>query len=202
MERALKGWLAGLVCVLAAPTMAAEFSNPAFTQERGATSVPVGYVQFCRDNASSCAETPQAEARAVMLTQPLWDQLTTINDEVNAAVAPETDQDRYGVEEYWTYPNGAGDCEDYVLEKRKELLAAGWPEGDLLITVVRKLDGQGHAVLVVRTDRGDVVLDNLTGLVQVWDETPYVYIKRQSQTDNRTWVALQDDRQIISAALQ
>lgn len=195
-------WLAILLVMASVgSTMANEFANPAFTQERGVTSVPVGYVQFCRDNAAACADLSPGQASAVTLTQSLWDQLTATNDKVNAAVVPEADKVRYGVEEYWTYPNGAGDCEDYVLEKRRELMAAGWPEPDLLIAVVRKLGGEGHAVLVVRTDRGDVVLDNLTGLVRVWDQTPYIYVKRQSQTDNRVWVALQDDRQIISAAL-
>lgn len=197
------GWTTIVVAsFFAVPAVAAEFSNPAYTQERGVTSVPVGYAQFCRDNAGDCVEPTPGSVGAVTLSQSLWDQLISINDKVNSSIAPRSDLDEYGVEEYWTYPTNAGDCEDYVLEKRRLLLVAGWPESDLLIAVVRKLGGEGHAVLLVRTDRGDVVLDNLTGLARVWDQTPYVYIKRQSQMDNRQWVALQDDRQIISAAVK
>ena len=45
----------------------------------------------------------------------------------------------------------AGDCEDFVLLKRKKLIAGGFSPSDLLITVVRKPDGEGHAVLTLRT---------------------------------------------------
>ena len=36
----------------------------------------------------------------------------------------------------------------------------GWPESKLLITVVRDENNEGHAVLTVRTDEGDFILDN------------------------------------------
>ena len=49
-----------------------------------------------------------------------------------------------------------------MLEKRRDLMSKGISLTDLLITVVRKPDGEGHAVLTVRTDEGDYVLDNLT----------------------------------------
>ncbi len=38
-------------------------------------------------------------------------------------------------------------------------------------------------MLLVRTDRGDLVLDNQDGRVLLWNETPYTYLKRQSQAD-------------------
>ena len=84
---------------------------------------------------------------------------------VNAAIKPMNDFDIYGKDEVWAYPRGAGDCEDYVLEKRRDLMRKGISLSDLLITVVRKPDGEGHAVLTVRTDEGDYVLDNLTDTV-------------------------------------
>ena len=78
-----------------------------------------------------------------------------------------SDYDIYGKDEVWAYPDkGVGDCEDYVLEKRRELNRLGMSLADLLITVVRKPDGEGHAVLTVRTDKGDYVLDNLTDKVR------------------------------------
>jgi predicted transglutaminase-like cysteine proteinase len=56
----------------------------------------------------------------------------------------------------WAYPDDMfrGDCNAYVLLKRKLLIAAGWPTSSVLITVVYTADGEGHAVLTVRTGAG------------------------------------------------
>ena len=200
-----KSWLFGLIALIAisaTPSLAIDLSNPAFTKERGATAMPVGYYEFCRTWPTECIQQ-QASKEPVVLNQGLWEQLIAVNDSVNTSVRPVSDEDLYNKPEYWTYPQAAaGDCEDYVLQKRRELMAAGWPESDLLIAVVRKLDWEGHAVLIVRTDRGDLVLDNLAGQISLWDDTPYIYIKRQSPLDNRMWVAMEDDRQIVSAAVR
>jgi predicted transglutaminase-like cysteine proteinase len=126
--------------------------------------------------------------------------LVSINDHVNGSIAPETDKNLYNVAEYWTYPNGTGDCEDYALEKRRQLIAGGWDPSTLLMTVVRQRNGEGHAVLMVRTDRGDLVLDNQDGRVLVWNDTPYQFIKRQSQTNAGKWVGIEDNRSMIVAA--
>ena len=99
----------------------------------------------------------------------LWKEIVAVNVGVNAAIKPVNDFDIYGKDEVWAYPEGAGDCEDYVLEKRRDLMRQGLSLSNLLITVVRKPDGEGHAVLTVRTDKGDFVLDNLTDSVRQWD---------------------------------
>jgi predicted transglutaminase-like cysteine proteinase len=72
-----------------------------------------------------------------------------------------TDDENYGKLEWWTYPRSAGDCEDIALLKKRDLKARGFAESDLLITVVKKRDGSGQAILTVRTSEGDFVLDNL-----------------------------------------
>ena len=97
----------------------------------------------------------------------------------------------YGRPEFWAYPDkiGEGDCEDLALLKRRDLIKKGWPTGALLITVVRQRNGEGHAVLTVLTDRGDLVLDNLNPRVLVWNATDYEYVKRQSEYDSGQWVA-------------
>jgi predicted transglutaminase-like cysteine proteinase len=106
-----------------------------------------------------------------------------------------TDMDHWGVAEKWSYPDdGYGDCEDYVLLKRRMLAEAGWPLSSLLVTVVRDQNGGGHAVLTVKTDKGEFVLDNQNAEVLLWSETNYHYVKRQSQQDPNTWVALGDPR--------
>lgn len=185
---------------LAAPAVAAsiDFSNPAFAQVGAQTSIPVGAAEFCKTNRDECGTNRSAVA-AEPLTDQRWNQLVEVNNLINAAVVPVTDEDYYKVAEYWTYPDGYGDCEDFVLAKRKALIGAGWNPSTLLIAVVRDSSGGGHAVLLVRTDRGDLVLDNQNGRVLVWNETPYQYLKRQSQADSGKWVDLVDTRMMMVA---
>ena len=81
---------------------------------------------------------PDAAARDVVLSPRAWRDLADVNNWVNNAVKPITDLDHWGVVEKWSYPDdGYGDCEDYVLLKRRMLIEAGWPREALLITVVR-----------------------------------------------------------------
>ena len=161
------------------------------------TSPPVGYVQFCRTNAADCRDGGIGH-RAPELTARAWRDLVEVNAQVNAQVTPITDQELYGIAEYWTYPANQGDCEDYVLLKRKRLIERGWAPNSVLITVVRDKAGDGHAVLTVVTSAGDLVLDNQESEVRYWNETPYRYLKRQSRTDATRWVSLQDDRRFDS----
>ena len=106
-----------------------------------------------------------------------------------------TDMDHWGVVEKWSYPDdGKGDCEDYVLLKRRMLMQAGWPREALLITVVRDKKGDGHAVLTVKTDKGDFILDNQEEQVLLWSDTGYRFVKRQSQSNPNNWVSLGDPR--------
>lgn len=153
----------------------------------GAARAPIGFVAFCTSHPADCAkETPQ-QGR-VILTAATFAQLDQVNRWANTQIQPVTDQEFYGTPEYWTYPTTKGDCEDYVLLKRKLLMDAGWSESSLLITVVRDEKGAGHAVLTVPTDQGDLILDNQREDIVVWSQTPYQYVKRQSQTDPKLWV--------------
>src|SRR6185369_6600351 len=123
-----------------------DLSNPAFAPVSGPTSIPVGADDFCRRDRQACL--PNAHVVEVeTLTQASWDQLIAVNDDLNASIVPETDEDLYHVAEYWTYPDGRGDCEDIALEKRRQLIEAGWDASTLLMTVVRERNGDGHAVL-------------------------------------------------------
>ena len=179
-----------------APALASQnvdLSNPAFAPVTGPTSIPVGAAEFCKTHRDDCG--PNSNIVDIeTLTEANWTQLVAVNDDVNTRIVPETDADLYHVAEFWTYPDGRGDCEDIALEKRRELIHAGWDPSTLLMTVVRERNGNGHAVLMVRTDRGDLVLDNQNARVLVWQDTPYEFIKRQSQSDPGKWVGIADSR--------
>ncbi len=181
------------------PAQAVDFTNVAFAQTSNRTSIPVGHAEYCKANRSDCGRNSNV-VKAEALDDARWNELVQVNAYFNQSITPITDQDLYGVEELWTLPtNGYGDCEDYVLAKRHALMEAGWPASTLLISVVRQKNGDGHAVLLVRTDRGDLVLDNQDGSIRVWNETSYQFIKRQSQANAGEWVDILDQRVTVVA---
>ncbi|WP_309084514.1 transglutaminase-like cysteine peptidase [Chelativorans sp.] len=157
------------------------------------TSQPIGHYELCLRDPAECRNEEAARA-PIDLTRELWAVLVEVNNTVNTSVMPTTDAERWGIEEYWSYPDIYGDCEDYVLEKRRLLIKAGVPAGNLLITVVRQPNGNGHAVLTVNTSMGDFVLDNMESLILPWSETQYQYLKRQSTRDPARWVSISDGR--------
>lgn len=158
------------------------------------TRPPIGWVEFCIQYKPECATQPSAP-RDVVLTQKAWADMVKVNTWVNEAIKPVTDLEHWGVVERWNYPDdGYGDCEDYVLLKRRMLMDAGWPREALLITVVRDRKGDGHAVLTVKTDHGEFVLDNQEPQVLTWNKTGYRFVKRQSQSDPNLWVSLGEPR--------
>jgi predicted transglutaminase-like cysteine proteinase len=165
----------------------------AFMTTSGRTTQPVGHYEFCQKLPEECSQKT-AKRAPVQLTRNLWAAMVKINNAVNMEVTPLTDMEMWGQEELWSYPDGQGDCEDYVLEKRRRLIALGVPAGDLMITVVRQANGDGHAVLTVRTSNGEYILDNLEPRVLAWADTDYTYLKRQSERNSGVWVQINDGR--------
>ncbi|MCR5879520.1 transglutaminase-like cysteine peptidase [Phenylobacterium sp. J367] len=168
------------------PTSAVAF--PAVVPAAAAASPPTASV------APAPTESPadvQLSAGKVELTPDAWTLITRTNDRVNRAIAQKTDIEAYGVEELWTMPIEAGtrygDCEDYVLEKRRALLAAGMPKAALSIAVVHTAKGDTHAVLLVDTSAGEYVLDNLTPWVLPWTKTSYQWRERQVAGSAAHW---------------
>jgi len=166
----------------------------------GPTSQPIGHYDFCKIHTAECSIRSPDNVPEHM-TGKLLREITAVNLSVNTRVKPMSDMDNYGKEEWWAYPdNGFGDCEDYALEKQRELKVVGIAISNLLMTVVRKPDGEGHAVLTVRTDDGDFILDNLTDKVRLWNQTSYRYLKRQASDNTGHWVSiLGGDEQLVSA---
>ena len=198
---ALGTTLVGFGAFLAeAPAAQAASERPIYVSVGPTARPPIGWVEFCNEYANECATKPSAP-RDVVLSPKAWKDLVRVNKWVNDTIKPVTDLDHWGVVEKWSYPDdGKGDCEDYVLLKRRMLMQAGWPREALLITVVRDKRGDGHAVLTVKTDKGDFILDNQEEQVLHWSETGYRFVKRQSQGDPNVWVSLGDLRPALSTA--
>jgi predicted transglutaminase-like cysteine proteinase len=189
------GWLA----LIGAPAQAGS-ERPLFVAMGETSRPPIGWIEFCADQPQEC-NTRASNPRDVVLTAKAWKDLVRVNKWVNETIKPKTDLDQWGVVEKWSYPDtGFGDCEDYVLLKRRMLIQAGWPREALLITVVREPNGDGHAVLTVKTDKGEFILDNQNEDVLLWSATNYRFVKRQSQHNPNVWVALGDPRTTVATA--
>lgn len=161
---------------------------------------PIGWVQFCQTYKGVCDTKPLPPVD-VVLDDKAWQELKRIDNSVNHTIKPMTDMDHYGIIQWWRYPDdGAGACHSYALLKRRLLMLAGWPRQALLVTIVHEADGEGHAVLTVKTDRGEFILDNLTDNILLWSQTPYHFYKRQSQDDPNVWVWLDDDRSDVATS--
>lgn len=158
-------------------------------REFGRSLPPIGHVGFCRQFPVDCERNGPKRAQ-IELTVERKGDLRTVNDLVNRMVKPVSDMSLYGRIEHWTYPEGMGDCEDYVLLKQRLLVERGWPASSLLITVVRDENNEGHAVLMARTSAGDFLLDNKRPEIMTWNESPYMFVKRQSDRDPKEWVSL------------
>jgi len=190
---AIRLCIAGAFCAMFGSTTFASDAQSPFMAVRGKTAQPIGHHEFCQLHPSEC-EIRTPDPHLVSLTPKRWNELVAVNGSVNGRIIPATDQAIFGRPEVWIYPTKKGDCEDLVLLKRRLLMNKGWPASALLITVVRQKNGDGHAVLTVTTDRGDLVLDNLNPQVTLWNQTAYLYVKRQSEFDTGLWVAVEDGR--------
>lgn len=155
----------------------------------GSAKPILGWVRFCEQNPAECAVDP-SEPTTIELTAKDWRTLNRVNQQVNAAIKAKTDKDHWGVEDVWDFAeDGYGDCEDYQLVKRKRLVEAGFPRRALRMTVVIDEEGAGHAVMMVRTTRGDFILDNKRNAILPWHKTGYVYIKREGD-EGMAWASL------------
>lgn len=164
------------------------------------TRPPVGWIEFCARHPGECAGAGTVP-RDLALSAEAWKDLVRVNKSVNKTIKPLTDLEHWGLVERWSYPDdGYGDCEDYVLLKRRLLIQSGWPREALLVTVVRDSKDDGHAVLTVTTNKGDYVLDNQNEDILLWSETGYRFVKRQSQSYPNVWVSLGDPRPAIATA--
>jgi predicted transglutaminase-like cysteine proteinase len=157
----------------------------------GPTSSPIGHFEFCKQWRDECVKIAKPSGPEA-LSETAWAAVRQINERINSEIAPKTDRELFGKEELWTFPKGVGDCEDYALLKRRILIEEqGLSPSNVLLTVVKRKNGEGHAILTLRTTEGDFVLDNLHPAVRPWDAAKgYKFIKRQSSENAAAWVAI------------
>ncbi|KQV84524.1 transglutaminase-like cysteine peptidase [Rhizobium sp. Root1220] len=197
----IKGFLVAMMAMFAMSTAATPAPTNNLSMVTGAaTSQPIGHYDFCQTHREECGANRNASA--VEMSVAKWALVRSVNATVNNTITPMTDKEIYGKDEVWAYPTTAGDCEDFALLKRRILIQRGISPADLLLTVVRKPDGEGHAVLTLRTSKGDFILDNLASNVKPWFDTSYSFIKRQSSYNAGRWVTIENGRDVLVGALR
>jgi predicted transglutaminase-like cysteine proteinase len=154
-------------------------------REGGYALAPFSFVKFCLDYPGDCPKS--AGPGRIRLTSAHMAELANVNRAVNAAIRPTPDTSAM---RFWKLNVSAGDCNSYAVEKRHELIRRGWPAAALALTVAKTSWGEGHLVVTVRTDQGDLVLDNLRSTIIAWQKTGYDFIMRQSEANPQFWVDL------------
>lgn len=148
--------------------------------------IPIAFAMFCRTSSFNCKKVDPAPG--FVLNDARLADLQAVNRDINSRITYVADRVAAGVNDQWNVAIRTGDCEDYALTKRQELLDRGWPSDRLLLALARTPEGVGHVVLVVRTDRQDLVLDNMTDEIHPWEKTDLEFLKIQSPIDPMHWV--------------
>jgi len=105
------------------------------------------------------------------------ERIYVVNNFINTNITPEEDIVTHGINEYWSNPITdqiwSADCENYVLAKFDMLAFNEWiPRNRMRMAVVTLNDWSGHAIWVIDTDKGIVIIDNLTHETQVLHKNP------------------------------
>ena len=180
-------WLVCLVSLVFFPTQFQAFAGQLLPVGRS-IGAPVGFASACASYRWLCHEaSAQARVRGPV-EQAGMPLLRKVTRAVNLHVISTEDRSASGNGDVWTLPsNGRGDCEDYALQKMKDLIDAGFPANRLALSVVIGLRDENHVVLIARMDDGDYVLDNLNNAVKPWRATPYTFLATQDFRAKSTW---------------
>jgi predicted transglutaminase-like cysteine proteinase len=154
--------------------------------EASPTLAPFQHVRFCLRYPADCKSNPTANER-IDLNAETSELLKRVNHSVNMSIIPTVKSYGQNLGDGWTIAPDMGDCNDYAVTKRHELLQSGLPAKALRLSVVKSASGIGHLVLVVVTTKGDIVMDNLTEAIRPWQNTDYQWLKIQSATDAKFW---------------
>lgn len=162
-----------------APVVRIAFTSPILA--------PMAHTRFCLESPSEC-KVPKLQFRSglVKLTPARRAELAKINTKVNRSIRPEANTGGLAAEKWIVAPE-AGDCNDYAVTKRHELLARGWPSRALLLAEVVVPSGEHHLVLVVRTNEGDLVADNLNANIRNWSTVGYEWVRIQTPANPIYW---------------
>ena len=167
--------------------------------ELGTRAIPVKRTRFdCRwDHVRRAAPAGlmQGKLRSANASPGLNEPelLARVNQWVNREIAYVNDDRNYRQRDFWataeqTIARGKGDCEDFAILKMQMLRAAGVDAERMKLVLLRDLAANAdHAFLLVQTDAGKLVLDNVTD--RLYDGSQANSVRPVlSFSENRRWV--------------
>ena len=155
-----------------------------FLPNQGRISAPKAAASLCSTYSWACASSRKAKTPEIA-------QIRAVNRKINRSTREISDEAQYRRKDYWALPSRrGGDCEDFALLKKRELVGMGYDPDRLLLTTVLDRKGRAHAVLVARTDSGDFVVDNLVDTIKPWNRTGYTFLRMQDPAAPHRWVSL------------
>jgi predicted transglutaminase-like cysteine proteinase len=147
----------------------------------------MAFVRFCMRTPQDCnVHGKWFQPELLLLTKKRREELEKVNHDVNLAIRPRANHNGVVAEEWLLAPR-EGDCNDYAVTKRHNLLSLGWPSRSLLLAEVVIPSGEHHLVLVVRTQQDDLVLDNLDNSVHTVAQVPYEWVRAQQAKNPNYW---------------
>jgi predicted transglutaminase-like cysteine proteinase len=153
------------------------------------TLAPVAFTRFCLKYPDDCEQQQLFGDDRIELSKMRWAELENINRTVNSSIHPERNEDGLAGEK-WLLSPAHGDCNDYAVTKRHQLISRGWPARTVLLSEVVTVSGEHHLVTVVRTNGGDLVLDNLTDQITPWSRTSYRWVRIQTPKNPNYWASI------------
>jgi predicted transglutaminase-like cysteine proteinase len=169
------GYFGDEIAALGAQSVRIAFKEP--------TLAPIGYTEFCLRYRDDC------EARGSdlpWLSMLRWDELSFVNQQVNRTIVPKT-APADPIAEQWQLSPLFGNCNDYAVTKRHDLLVLGWPTDALLLSEVVTRAGEHHLILVAHTKTADMVLDNLDPAIRSVGSTAYRWVRAESPANPKFW---------------
>jgi len=198
---------AGLISLSSIPETANAFGPSGFAKDLGSdivrmleqerTLAPFASVVFCMKTPDQCRKVGGPDTMALDMERGA--QLFKVNSAVNRSIRPVND--RSGTDD-WEVDVKSGDCEDFALTKRKQLIDLGWSSASLRIAVALTSGGEGHAVLIAKTSVGDLVLDNRTGAIKDWRNTDLRFLMVQSRENPKQWQKIGQAAKLVAYGLK
>lgn len=164
---------------------AAQPFDPRYMPLGATTLPPIAFTEFCLQKPARCVGTDEVRTIPINAHRS---ELERVHREVNRTINPRIEAESVGPT--WSDEGVSGGCEAYALTKRSRLLDLGYPSGALLLAVGIVPSGAAHLVLVVVSDQGDYVLDNLRATVSLWNKLPYRWVMRSTPKNPKFWQAI------------
>lgn len=146
---------------------------------------PFGHTVFCMRYPDDCERS--GSSRLVADPRARHAELDSVNRLVNASIAPVKREVAF--DDKWLVAPLQGNCHDYAVTKRHDLLKMGWPSSSLRLAEVTLNTGEHHLILLADIEDEPFILDNLDPdvLSLALTKSGYYWNRIESPDDPKFW---------------